>query len=470
MIERLGKPVAIAVATGALLAGCADVSPNSEPQVSVPRTEVTAPLEPGTTIAPPAPECTTLSTEAVGDSTNMFVSFQAINASLLQKHVPFEPIITVNPVTHEKNPTVERSASFLRITKNDTGSLCYISEATDTASKPQIDNLLLAVSANAPYIRSAIDNDELDVIDFRMVSEEYLLDDYSADAPAYSELDVTSGKEQAVISYPLDPRSTISVEDVRTMLRHETIHALTSKADLSNGNQVTDLPRAKDFADACRSLRNIAIVQATNGANSVIANLRTISEHLDQAQVEIINNVIASVEDGSFGDLQPVSGSYDSDTTTPLRDGNVAECRAIGPWYVARREMDKQQIDDKNISQLMIDDPTFSEVLPGVIDDWNNLFRQKTIYQTLREAPYMTKADITGFEGHPWDNWDETITSLLNVAVTYPDTFVSNVHQLPSEQAKAIKDLLGHSNQVFKQLHPEMNDVNATLEHVYSQI
>lgn len=470
MIERLAKPVAIAVATGTLLVGCSDASPRAEPVTVEPGNDVGTTAEVGTTVFPDEPECVPLVSDNTDELPSAIISFQGINASLIQKHVPFEPIVDLEPVTGTKRSSYQRSATFLRVTKNSTGSLCYESEVTDTTAMPQINSLLAAVSINEPFLSEAMDKGELDEVNFRIVAEDSLLDSYDAHEPVFNEADITSGKERAAVNYPLDPRYPISASDVSVMLRHEVIHALTGDADLSLDNEIQNLPRAEEFASACSMLRDIASKQASSSAEAVTTNLQEIAKHANAEQAVILNNVIKSIQNGTFGTLQPESGEYDRITASRLGYGNVPECKAIGPWYVALREMDRQHIGYKDLVQLMVDNQTLGASFNGVVDGWNDLLRQETIYRVTREAPYLSDADVAGYSGHPWDGWDETVTSLLNVAITFPDTFVSNVRQLPTEQAQAIKNLLGQSSQVFKQLHPDMNEVNATLESIYQQL
>lgn len=474
MIERLGKPVAIAVATGALLAGCADMPSHSDTQpistknvtTELPQTTQTS----KTTLPYQEPSCLPLKIEGIKDSETTTVSFDGIYAALVQKHVEFKPLSSKNPINNTTNASVERSASFLRITKDASGTICYESEATDEVSGPQVDNLLRAVVADTPFIQSALDKGELDEVDFRLVAEKDLLEKYSATEPQYTQFNLSAGSERQVINYPIDPRKPIQVTDIRTMLRHEAIHALTSKADMSLYNNVVDVARAKDFADACAALRSIAVDEASSAAKEVIVSLQAIAGEATPDQARIINKVIASVQNGSLDELQPVSSETRATQKNNMKYGNVPECKAIGPWYVALNLMDEEEIDTSDIKKKMIDGP----YIGNAIDGWNDLFRQQTIYRTMREATYLTpnttQTEHDDLAGHPWDNWDEMITSLLNVSVTYPETFVQNVHKLPPNQIKAIKTLMHESSVVFEQLHPEMKDVNETLQHVYEQL
>lgn len=378
-----------------------------------------------------------------------------------------EEVESIDPFTGEKGSEVEflESAPFLNIqTAGD--ETCY-QEEVDGLSEGSKRGLLAAVAENKPLLDAAAKSGALKEIDFRLFDKsrgEYF-PDYAQDYPAYVAKVVNEHGIEPQVLYGIDSRDKLPAIDVRTMLRHEVLHSLVNSVDISSFNKIKDDARAQKFADACVAVREIALGQAQEHSDAVVKNLQAIAAEAPADAQAIINGVTASLLDGTFYTLQPKRREYDATESNRLNYGNLPECKTVAPWHIAVRQMEAVGIDYEDINR----NESTSTLITDVLQDWDSIIRDQTVYSALREGTYMGDERSKGM-GHPYENWDETIVSVLNVAMTYPEQLKAKVEQMPEDHKVAVRSLLEESIEVFAAAEPDLNEITDELKKVASNI
>jgi hypothetical protein len=468
MFERVWKPVAIGVLTGSLLTGCSEAQTTQAPEQSAHHLN-----HPNKTLGKIDSSCTTLDSYESGIKPASLETTIALSgiSSVLEKNPNLYKIFSqLDPLTHQKTSVnAVASASFLRIIKQNK-SLCFIDSITGPQDESEINSILTAVEADKEFITAAFNSKpaELKAIDFRVIKKDTVAPANILDSPQFIGFDTTSGTTQPTVEYPFNPRTIIKVADLRTMLRHEVFHSLTSRSDMSFGNELVNSTNANTFGMACSAVRKLAINDASKSAQTIKKDFEYLMRFATPKQKAVFSSVLQELENGTFASKQLNSGNSTSEQRLLYGYGNVPECKLVGPWYVSIRQMDAMGITYENL----FNNPRVSEKIDGLIDGWNNILRQGSIYNSIREATYLYPDSNSNekLEGHPWDNWDETIASTLNVALTYPEKFVENVHKLDFSQKTAIKQLFRVCSSTFSTLHPEMTEIDKQLKNIYSKL
>lgn len=407
-----------------------------------------------------------LSFEATAQTT---FDLDAAEMSIINYPEQYTPLTNPNPNDASNPYEVDKTATapLLEITFTD-GELHYsdetIGQTLDNAPKQQ---LLDAVAANHDLLEAAFTDNTLDVVNFRIAKGHPEPREYSLAKPQYILEDYMNADGGGAIYMTFDSHDTQTVADIATMLRHETLHALTAGSVLSQRTSEV-LPYNSDseilaFAGACKSLRSMALEQVSENATKIIDQLETLGSLVSWQYSAQVEALIQLVRDGSIVNLQPSQDSQYIRTNSVL-----SECITFPPKIVLLNLLQSNGLD----TQEFIDTSSVEAIqqLIQTIDEWGNAFRDHTSYKAIRESPYLEAPMENELEGHPWDNWEELLASTLNVALTYPAEFTKNYRRLELREQVAIKTVLELNAAEFKELHPELTAYHAELDNLIATL
>lgn len=452
--------------TKTLIASIAALSLNAcaiEPQQSRNYIEYT---QPTIEASPSSGEVSELSFDEVLDTT---FDFGAAQTSVADHPDQFTPLI--NPFPDDPaNPYYEDyalTAPIFNVTYTD-GKLTY-SDATigQTLQDDPKKQLIDAIAVNKDLLESAFKNNSLDIVNFRLVKEDAIPDSYSAAKPQYIPKDYMNTDGGGGIYMTFDSTDTQTVADIATMLRHETLHALTSTSNLYTPGPGDESPRAIDgeainaYSNACHSLRTLALNQVANNSTEVIRQLESVAASVEWVYSSQIQAIIQSIKDGSIATMQPAPGNRIITTNAV-----VEECVTLPPKRMLLSLMRANGIDTEAFLASMTDEARSQ--LGLTLNSWGDALRDQTFYKSIRESPYLEKPMAGELEGHPWDTWEELVASTLNVAMTFPDLFSQNYAKLSIEEQLVIKKTLQLNATEFQQLHPELTDHHNQLRQLIS--
>ncbi|OGL32175.1 hypothetical protein A3E76_04215 [Candidatus Saccharibacteria bacterium RIFCSPHIGHO2_12_FULL_44_22] len=448
-----------------IIAGIAAISLSActveaRPAPTTPETSVTAER-----IAPIG-EVGKLSFEDIEDTP---FSFDTAQASVTTYPDQFTQLINPNP-NDPANPYKEDhayTASLLEVTYVN-GKLEYsdvtIGQTLENAPKQQ---LIDAVAVNHELLESAFKNDSLDIINFRIVKDDPVPRNYSLAKPQYVAEDYMNADGGGVIYMAFDSYDIQTVADIATMLRHETLHSLTATSDLYHSNNEAgysiDADTLYEFSNACRSLRSLALNQVATNSAEIVQQLESVAASVSWQYSAQIQAIIQSIQDGSIANIQPAFGNQIVTTTSA-----VQECVTLPPKNMLLYLMRSNGIDTESFYDSM--PRQARDQLALTINSWGDALRDQTFYRAIRESPYLEEPMIDELEGHPWDGWEELIASMLNVALTFPDEFVQNYHNLTSGEQTVIKNILRLNATEFEQLHPELADYHTQLDNLIGKL
>lgn len=390
-----------------------------------------------------------------------------VEVSDMYHHIPENAFSNVEYMNDDAIDPVQtlNMASFIKVNVDD-DEMCYtVTSPTKSLNSQSTRALLAAVLDNSSLLAEASKSGKLAEVDFGLIQKDWLGGNIT-DAPGYIERPI-SPVTYPMIGYPIDPRGKLSAANVRTMLRHETLHALMDTSEFSAGNMDENHGDTKQrFMEACAGLRHIALEQTKVQINAVRREMLDLASSELQAGQSDRAKVIMAVANGLMsgnGQGQPTSGNY---YASNLGYGNIVECKLLNPWHQALREMERIGVksDDEDYISVYGDR---SDKITSIMISWDNIVRNHTIYKFLREGTYINDDRSEGF-GHPYDNWDEAMASILTVALTYPDDLTRNVKGLSEEQQEAILDMLTLAAEALNDTHPDLPE-NQQLEALLGQ-
>jgi hypothetical protein len=99
------------------------------------------------------------------------------------------------------------------------------------------------------------------------------------------------------------------------------------------------------------------------------------------------------------------------------------------------------------IDTIKSDDPAWDEFWSrqaSMNKAWTNAIQNDSIYRIFKEGTHDRVYKAIEL-GHPEDNWDELVTSVLNVSLAYPESLKSLLAQLPVHTRVAAETLIGQS-------------------------
>ncbi|RYX79018.1 hypothetical protein EON76_04900 [bacterium] len=429
----------------------------------------TAPTPESVEVQEQLPSTGTVGSISFEETAQTTFDLDAAQMSVINYPDQYTPLINPNPNDAANPYDVDKTATapLLEITYTD-GEIHYndetIGQTLDNAPKQQ---LLDAVATNHDLLEAAFRDDTLDIINFRIAKGHPEPREYSLAKPQYILEDYMNTDGGGAIYMTFDSHDTQTVADIATMLRHETLHALTAGSALSQRTSEV-LPYSSDsdilaFAGACSSLRSMALEQVTENATKIIDQLETLSSLVPWQYSTQVEALIQLVRDGSIVNLQPAQDSPYIRTNSVL-----SECITFPPKVVLLNLLQLNGLDTQEFIDASSEEAL--EQLVQTIDEWGNALRDYTFYKAIRESPYLEAPMENELEGHPWDNWGELLASTLNVALTYPVEFTQNYRQLTQEEQAAIKTVLQLNAAEFRELHPELTTYHTELDNLIATL
>jgi hypothetical protein len=306
-----------------------------------------------------------------------------------------------------------------------------------------------AITDNELWLKTAHDAGALEEIRFNIFDPIYARPDGS---PEY--VPAMTGEANSpvdAIEYDLPSSGTVSTEVMTTMIRHEANHALVEGLDIVDRSDIeipngavepVDLER---YTQLCTTIRDTAITQALPYAGGAIEAVGQLAQMVEPAQREIVAAVHQSLLDGTFANYQATQGSAGGKWESVIQ-----ACRVDNPWNVIGREFDKAGVawpDLKN--QLELNDP-----IDVMYDDWQNAIKNHSTYRLIREATYFAEGStVDDTSGHPYDNVNELLASLITIATRYPQELRANIGQLPADEQQVMRDLLALTASDITRMH-----------------
>jgi hypothetical protein len=125
--------------------------------------------------------------------------------------------------------------------------------------------------------------------------------------------------------------------------------------------------------------------------------------------------------------------------------------------------MGAKGLDDK-VKDIIQNDT--NDTAGNMLDGWQKIMEDQTIFSILREGTYdpLSKQKLLG---HPFDNWDELVTSVSDVSLAYPSRLADNLKLLPPEKHSVALNLVRTSlltvaAQIPADQFPEMHSLIAS--------
>ena len=311
-----------------------------------------------------------------------------------------------------------------------------------------------AVVNNLVLLEAASENKNLDTIDFRLYKNETIATDF----PEYREKTFENekigsypGKLENHIIYPFssNPEFTRTTEGVSTALRHETLHALTANSELTaDSSGIKDKLFARRFADACKRLKNDAVLSGSKYMGQLFQKYKNIARVTKPDQAAAVNEVMKSIHTGNYSQLQKkYFDKYDSYDVLPT-------CELINPRVLIGHMLKIRGIDTLHVM----------EKNPGIgVMEWPAIYNNSS-YNLLTEGSYVkdrSDSNIDSGLGHPYENWDELVASTLNVVLTYTEELHKRLEALPENRRKTFIDIIELSAQALKKANPKADKLNS---------
>jgi hypothetical protein len=279
------------------------------------------------------------------------------------------------------------------------------------------------------------------------------------------------------IGYELPPEGKVDGSLIAVMVRHEALHALFQGTDMADKSdrevgfsESTPVPRA-ELEALCNSLRQKTVDIRIAKSGQTIAKILERGEYHPEVK-PLVDVVAEAFRNGTYADLLPKEG--DDMGLYPL---NNPACFQDSPSRTVVRQFgEDERLRDLAFGNEGWRDGGFHDVMNAADEAWMEADSildkdgnpQVTIMTVLRESLYLREKGLSQADvmGHPYDNANELGTSIINIAISFPDEFEANLEKLPEGEKALIKRALELSIDVLVNKYSGKPE----LVHVLSQL
>ncbi len=341
---------------------------------------------------------------------------------------------------------LQTSAPLLEVKMAADGSLRYTDQTGGTMRPEDIGFLLGTVQHNNELVKGSMSNGNIDSIRFRIFEPNQFPDNPElepSEYPLFLPKDYTDAANGNVY-YFLPASGILDQEATATMERHELIHGA-----LKHGIDKITPEDTAVLADACDTLRTAALQEATSYAYDIADRLVYLRDHSDNKYASSFNTVIRAINNGDYRAL-PLAKDLD----------DVIECFIQNPIGAVYQTAKHKGVNTKQLDEDLFEKNANTDVTTAVVDDWNGLLDDQTIYSQLREAAYLKPSgEDPDKRGHPYQGAHEVMTSFLNVTLSFPEEAAYKLIGTDAKQLDAIDTIVRKSIGLIKQKNndPQLN-------------
>jgi hypothetical protein len=240
--------------------------------------------------------------------------------------------------------------------------------------------------------------------------------------------------------------NTTSMDQLRSALVHETVHALTRSA--FSGNVPLNPEESQMVRDACTAVRGSAYNAAESDLKYMHADvLPGLRAAVKPEHQPIIDALAQGIETGNLDSL--LAGRYgESD------QGIVNDClptSGIGVLYdIAQTAGLEVQYSDLTYLQEEDAYQTFAVSLYEA----EKLY---AVYDKLNESSFViTESTTKGYMGHSEDDAAELVASVADAAISYTEKFGEAIKRMDDADSAAALKALHMSLALIANRHPEL--------------
>ncbi len=291
---------------------------------------------------------------------------------------------------------------FAEFTVED-GELKLERPAEDSVDNETFHQLEVVVDNLKPFIQAGMESGNISRVIFMEGS----------DSPAYDPV-----TREIIVPIPHD--GTMSMNQLTAALMHETVHALTRPAYA--GDVLTE-QQFNQFASVCNTLTTNVYDQYELAVSNLAGQVDQLKKYLPESQHIVIDTFRDHLADGTLEEEIITSSVYSTGLGLPLICG--APQFMIMLDDIARYN----GIEAVNFS----DDAENSDVLVRLMDSWDNVIRNLSVYGQLNEANYIITDDPEKESyGHSADNATELMATVGDIAINFGPEFVQTVRSFPN--------------------------------------
>lgn len=329
------------------------------------------------------------------------------------------------------------SAPVVEVNMAADGTMRYEDQTKGSISSTDVSFLLGAVTYNKELLQASMVSGTVDRIRFRVFEPNQYPDSPDlepGDYPMFLPRDYTD-KANSNLYYFLPAHETLDQQGVATMMRHEAIHGA-----LRHGLDKFTPEDTAVLAEACTTIRDAALQEATVYAYDMVDRLTYLRDHSDTKYASSFNTVIRAIQNNTYQEL-PLQKDMDE----------IIQCYIPNPLQAVTQVIKHQGVDTEEFSESLWSSNEKSEATVGVVDDWNEYIENDTIYAALREATYLRTNETPDKRGHPQQGAHEIMTSFLNVALSFPEEAARKLNGTDPKQIAGIDTIVRKSIGQIKQ-------------------
>lgn len=268
--------------------------------------------------------------------------------------------------------------------------------------------------------------------------------------------------EHSLIEYRFPPNGSVSSEMMSVMIRHEAVHALVQGLDIAAKHEAEiryDQSIAVDtevYETNCNVLRDATINEVLHShGDEILTNLAALERALPQYS-DTIREMSASIEDGTYTTFLQ---AYETDIAANNKD-SLPGCSSFAPDQLLFT-----LFDAKEVKRYMYTGTAVAEHMSNIAMVWGQGLVDSTSMDVLTESKYLGAEHIPGADrmGHPYDNANELVASLITVATSYPKEFRHNLSVSPDATRQAVLSLLELAVNDIVRTHPDSKDLETIL-------
>jgi len=316
-----------------------------------------------------------------------------------------------------------------------------IFESTSDMPEELADMMKAALYDNKALISAAVHNGEIPAIRF-------VVDVFQG--PYY---DSYTGE----LIFAIDKSDGISYDDLRTVLVHEAIHALTNLSNVEGFGVTRE--QQDSFLRACNVMQEDLLEQTSEGLDDMAYALEGIkADYPEPAVIDALIGVVNS------GDRIEVDQYHDDDQLLGADDCT----NSLGGYTLndLLKHSDNPNLGKNSGLELyrwLEDHPTNPKAVM-ILVSLDDILRVKSVYGRLEEAHRVEAGYDTSSYGHTEDNINELIASTMSFAIADTKLFIRTLKRMSEDDSRAVITVFRNSIDIIVKRNPELRGYLSSLE------
>jgi hypothetical protein len=345
----------------------------------------------------------------------------------------------------------DHSVPLFDVVLGNDGKLHYEDQANGIVALSQEKVLFNAVYTSEELVAGLMKAQKLHSVRFRLYEQKDSTERKQVPSfPLFAANDPADQGHSNIYTF-LPPNALLDEKGLTAGLTHELTHNTLQHSMPSGALNESD----KQIVDqACQTLTHAALQEIKHSAGSIINQLFSLRDKADKRFQGSFDIVIAAIQNGTYDSLPKESGNME-----------VSSCYIQAPLVAVTKVAASKGIEgsfvDKNPDE-------FSHIASIIMDDWQALLNEMSVYRYLREAAYIPPSINTKTLGHPQDDSKETTCTFANIAFSFPEEVADHVtYDLTPTEKKAFNDIVAFDVAHIRKLYAKFPDMLKTVNARY---